>query len=552
MSDLPLHEGVVGVMRHYGDPSFYPADLYRLNLGHTNQLFYLLAVGLSFVMGTTWAVKVVVAAMQVALLVAGGRLADHLGRSRWSALLFAPLALGFTYYWGLVTNLTGFACFFGCLPLFDRTSVRPNGRSMLQVHAALLLLYFAHESVLLIALGFLAVLAVARPLDGRLTPLRILPIVTSAAFAIVHFVWSRKFLTGGQLTPPPLFATVWEKALILPQDLFGSHDLVARLLLFGLGLTGIGSLLAGRILAREPLPGAPAEKPKGIRLLGRLQELLLHYRFEAVACAFVAAWALSPETYQGATLLHERFVGPAWALFAVTAGPRGPAPRIARLATVCLPVGMWLLSWPQFLDSDQTYRRLDELIAKVPLDSSVALAALDHPLYKTRVYSAGTGPARTVALRGGRMQIGLFISPISPVQLQREVRWDELDVRTLISGSRALMPAYDLTRFGWVIAEARNSAVRDAIIEGFRPDAELVATSGEWLLLRSTHPQKPLTSPDAPPRVVTDTILDRVTYIVKLEEDRERQRERGATPPERTGPLPWQVPGFSPFPPMTR
>src|SRR5579863_5750307 len=61
MSDLPLHEASVGLLRHWGDPHFAPPTLYFLNLGHANQLFSILCFALSLVMPIAWASKVVVA-----------------------------------------------------------------------------------------------------------------------------------------------------------------------------------------------------------------------------------------------------------------------------------------------------------------------------------------------------------------------------------------------------------------------------------------------------------------------------------------------------------
>src|SRR5262245_46573637 len=54
MSDLPLHEGVVGVVRHLHDPEYFPGDIYELNVGHPNQLFTILSSLLSFLTGTRW------------------------------------------------------------------------------------------------------------------------------------------------------------------------------------------------------------------------------------------------------------------------------------------------------------------------------------------------------------------------------------------------------------------------------------------------------------------------------------------------------------------
>src|SRR5262249_46995394 len=105
MSDLPLHEAIVGVMRHYGDRSYFPDGLYQLNLGHPNQLWYFAAWALSWVVSTATACKLVVAATLVALPLGAARFADHVGVTRWTALLVAPLGLGWLFFWGLIANL---------------------------------------------------------------------------------------------------------------------------------------------------------------------------------------------------------------------------------------------------------------------------------------------------------------------------------------------------------------------------------------------------------------------------------------------------------------
>src|SRR5262249_30387630 len=129
-TDLPMHEAVVGILRHFGDAAYFPPNLYRLNLGHPNQLFHVSAWLLSYAFGARWACKLVVAFAQIAILESGARLADYLGRSRWAAVLLAPLALGFTYYWGLVANLLGFAAFFAAVPVLDRAAKVPTARTL--------------------------------------------------------------------------------------------------------------------------------------------------------------------------------------------------------------------------------------------------------------------------------------------------------------------------------------------------------------------------------------------------------------------------------------
>ncbi len=493
MSDLPMHESVVGILRHWGDTEYFPDGLYRLNFGHPNQLFHLASALLSFAVGTTWGCKLVIAITQVLILVTGARLADYMGRSRWAALLLAPLALGFTFYWGLVANLLGFATFFAALPLIDRAAKEPNSRSLAKVLGMFVLLFLAHESVFVTAIGFAGLLAIAYPLERRLTPLRLVPVVFGVAVVGGHLVYQARFFPPNKVEHATFYAPLWDKLRQLPADLFGSHDVEARGMLFGLAATAVVALLVARVRSREPLPA----RTGGI--VSRIQSLLFHYRFEATAAVFVVAYAAAPLVWNTATLIHARFLGPAWALIALTAGPKGDSPRITKLCAVVVPLGILLLAWPQFVDSHTSYTNLDRIIARIPKGSSVAMAAIDKPQARTRVYSASVGAARTVADRGGRFSLSLTPSPISPVQILPEYRWNELDRRLLLSSSTSIMPSFDLDRFGWVIAQSRDPATRSLIVIAFKPDAELVAIEGEWILLRSTHPQAPLKSPDTPP-----------------------------------------------------
>jgi hypothetical protein len=532
MSDLPLHEGAVGVMRHLGDDTYFAPDLYRLNLGHPNQLFYVAAWLVSYAVGTIWAVKIVIALTQFMIFWTGAKLADHLGRSRWGVVLLAPLALGFTYYWGMVANLVGFAAFLGVLPAMDRAAADPRWRRVATTCGLLLITFFAHESVFMTATGFLAMLALAYPLELRKTTLRLLPVAFATTLAIGHQIWATQFFTGGAVVTPTAFTPLLEKLVYLPNDLFGSHDMAALVLLAGLSALAVILLLVARLRSKEgPPPGSrPHAGEHGARrVFAWMTSFILRYRFELTGLGFLLSFFAMPFGWRGATLLYERFLGPAWALLAICAAPRHAPPRLAKLAGSVLPVAVLLTSWPQFADANNTYRDLDVVIAAVPKNSAVALAVLDRPVFRTRVYSASVGPARTVADRGGRVGLSLLISPISPVQLNPAYRWDEFDRRTLLSGSRALQPSHDLKRFGWVIAQSREIDVRHILVEAFKPDAELVVAQGEWLLFRSTHPQQPLTSPDAPHNPTAETILDRVSYLAH--QQHLRRKAEAPSPP---------------------
>lgn len=533
MSDLPLHEGAVGLLRHFGDDTYAPRDLYQLNLGHPNQLFYIVAWALSYVVGTIWAVKIVIAAAQLLIFWTGARLADHLGRSRWGALLLAPLALGYTYYWGMTANLLGFAALLGVLPSFDRAAVEPRPTRVASTCGLLMLTFFAHESIFMAATGFVALLAFAHPLERRKTSMRLAPVAFATAVAIGHQIYATRLVTGGAVVLPPEFRPPWDKVLSVPTVLFGSHDLAAQLMLAGLSFVALAFLVVARVRSKEA-PERELERPpteRGVlQGLAWLQYMLLRHRYELTGVGFLLLYFVMPYNWRGATKLYERFFGPAWALLVICAAPRFDPPRLAKLAGSVLPVAILLVSWPQFADADATFRNLDVIIAAVPKNSAVALAVLDRPVYRTRVYSASVGPARTVADRGGRFGLSLAISPIAPVQIRPKYRWDEFDHRVMESGSRSLQPTHDLDRFGWVIAQSRDVSARAVLVDAFKPDAEVVMAQGEWLLFRSTHPQIPLTSPGGPPHPRAETILDRMIYLMEMQRRMQQQASPESAP----------------------
>src|SRR5947208_608803 len=80
MVDFAGHEAVVGVLRHWGDPAFFTGSVYKLNLGHPNQLQYLIAWPLAFLLGPAKGLEASVAVGVASILVGAGRLAAHLRR----------------------------------------------------------------------------------------------------------------------------------------------------------------------------------------------------------------------------------------------------------------------------------------------------------------------------------------------------------------------------------------------------------------------------------------------------------------------------------------
>jgi hypothetical protein len=526
MSDLPMHEGVVGVLRHLGDPIYFPKDVYITNFGFPNQLFHLVSAALSFLVGTRWAVKLVIAAAQIAIFDAGVRLTDHLGRSRWAVLLLAPVALGFTYYWGLVANLIGFSAFLYALPILDRMAERPTWRSVGVASAMMIVLYLAHESTFMMATGVVVLFTIALPLDRRLTPMRLVPAVLAIALGLGHLVWqNRKFPPGLNTNVPMGWFTIRQKFVFFPNALVGSHEFLEQGLLLGLGLLAIGALLVSRV--RHDV--VPESTERGIL---RARALLHRFRYECLGFVYLAAYFTMPFNWKGVTLLHERFLGPAWMMIVICAGPRGATPRLAKFAGAVLPLGILLVNWPQFANADQTFRVLQRVIEQVPMGKTTSICIMDHPIPFARAFSAGPGPARALAERGGRSGLSLVDSPISPVRIKPEFAWNEIAFRTHVYGSRAFMPTHDFKRFEYVIGGSRDPRLREKLVRAFAPEGDVVYREGEWILFRSHAPSLPMDARDErpPESALDDTIIHRVFVMETLEERAAAGKSGGLAP----------------------
>lgn len=512
MTDLPLHEGAVGIMRHFDDPQYMPHGLYVRNYGHVNQLFYFAAWILSYVFSTSKACEIVIALSQIGMFVGAARLADYLGRPRWGALLITPLALGFTYYWGLVANLIGFAAFVLLLPTIDKGTNEPSLRATAKVCGALVVLFFAHESILFCASGIIGCWALLQPL-GRKTLARLAPVAFSAAIAVAHQFWVKSLFIKNQPNLETTYLSFLERLILLPNVLFGSHEMTTQLVLFGLALITMGIMLHAHWRSRAATKEAPGSA------FARWRGILFEHRFALVAFLHLIAYFVTPFTYQSATMIHERFLGPAWAIFIIIVAPkRAPVPRIGRILAMALPLGVLLISWPQFADAHTSYSQLDTLIAKIPYGATVTEACIDRPKYGTRTYSASTGPARVVADRGGRSGLSLTYSPIAPVMMPVEHQWNEFNVRIVYIGSAHLIPAHDLEYFEWVIAQSRDPSIREAFVVALARDADFVAADGEYMLFHSKHEIKPILSPEVKPNYRRqETLIDRMKVLVPLQ-----------------------------------
>jgi hypothetical protein len=487
MSDLPLHEAVVGVLRHLKDPVFNPG-LYELHLGHPNQLFVLVAFALSWLVSVPMAIKLTVALSVLAICLSAGRFAAHMKTSPWVTLLVAPLGVGWMFFWGLIANMVGLAALLFTLPALDRYVKEPSARALPKALGLCVLLFFAHESMLLAACGFLLLVAVLAPWEARKTALRAAPALISLVLAFAEV----KLLGTNTISDIP---TVWgselHRVLIIPGLVSAGFEMWVRHTIFGLAVLSAALFVSGRVkAAREQRE--PSTLP--------WRERLLHNRFELLTLALLVAYFTFPMTLHGATLVYHRFLPPAWAIGVIALarpvpGSDGPH-RLAPACALVTVLAAFTVALPVFADAHTVWGDLDTVIAPMKPGQSVMLVELG-PTPPHRLFSPTTAEGHAVALKGGRSFFDFTLSHISAAYMKPEYHLPHTYKR-LWESNFLFRPEVDLKRFRYVIVHTRDPMRAAAAVTAMNPEAHLVTRRGEWLLFESNLEVVPLTAPDEP------------------------------------------------------
>jgi hypothetical protein len=504
MIDLPFHEGIVAVMRGLSDSTKYPTGLYVLNLGHGNQLFYVCAWALSFLLGVPLACKAVVAATVLAIPLAGARLARHVGASPWAALLLAPVAIGWTYYWGLIANLIGLAVLFAMLPTLDRLAERPTCGRALAAASGTLLTYEGHELTMIIYAGAALIFAAGHTLDLRKTSLRISPFLVGIAVSGIEHVWATSLLPPGFSGTPVAWSAPLQKLMFLPNYLVGDHERPVLRGLFGICVLDLGLLVIGRMRAG----GAPVTR--------NARELVHRYRFEILGASCFALYLALPSNVHSATLVYERFLAPAYALAAICAARRlSELGRMERLLVSVVPIATTMVLFPTIADVSRTADDLDRLFAHIAPGSAVAsldLGPSTRELHNSTNTSLG---ARALTERGGRLLFSCVTSPVAPILYAPAHDWPEPTTRMFTDHYR-FAPRHDFTRFRYLLLRTTSWKLALAIAIVLAPEASLVDTAGDWMLFESRLPVVPLLSPDVPlPTPRPESLRDRIEMLKK-------------------------------------
>ncbi len=499
MADLALHESLVSLMRHLGDPRWEPAGVYALSLGPPNQLFHWIAWLLALAVPTDVACKLVVAAAVIATPGAALRLARHAGTTPWTALPVASLALGFAFRWGLVGNVVALPVVLASLPSLDRFVRAPSPRGALTSAGLMVLAYAAHESALL-ALGIAVLTSTAgQALRGRSnardTVLRAAPLATAGALAAFYAWWGRHLKAPSILAVPDVFgAGPVTRLLDVPGVLFGPIEPAAR---YG----------AFAILTTAVVAFALTRRKRGERLGSRLA---------AVAGAWAILYFSMPLAFGGSTLLYQRFLSMSLAILVVVLGPRPATPMrpLLPLLATTVPLATLLVGLPAFGTADRTFRDLDTVLTRVAPCSAVAQLDLT-PRPASPVAPVPGAAARVLAVRGGRLLFSFTDAPTSPVTMVPAHQWNE-PVRRMVRDPTEFRPAHDFRRFRYALVRLAPdyAMLAPAISAAMAPEGTLAAQSGEWLLFESTLPVDALESPDSPlPTQAESSLRDRLAGL---------------------------------------
>ncbi len=490
MADLPLHEAVVGLLRHWGDPSYIPANVYELNLGQPNQLFYFLILALAYIFPIGTATKLVVALTLFFLPPALARFADYLGVTRWAAVLVAPLGLGWMFFWGLLANLIGFVLYLAALPSLDRLCETPTARRVGIACAWAFLLHFAHDLMALIAGGTIVLFTLFSWRGWRENALRLAPGLLRPR---------PRLRRARSRCAPPRNPCPGAPRFRLVRALAQAHHRPGRSLR-GVRVVGPRSHLRGLLRPHVSLRPRALARAHAAAPERTTREWLHHYRFEVLSASLMVGYFAAPVNMRSTTLIYHRFMPPAWAILTVTLASRVRTEtiwRLPRLLAAVIPIVPILTSWPRFVDADQIYKDLDAAIAHMDKGSSYIVLELG-PMNGYWLYSPVTGQGHIIAMLGGRGFFDFSESPASPVMLRREVAWTHIFER-LDGHSYRMYPAYDFTHFRYAVLHTPDATIAAVVMLALEPEGHFVFQQGEWTVVESTLPQVPLDSPDEPP-----------------------------------------------------
>ncbi|MDO9022497.1 MAG: hypothetical protein Q8S73_27080 [Deltaproteobacteria bacterium] len=476
--DFPQYELMVALLRGYGDPSIAPRALYALTLGNANQGFFALAWLLSLAMPAALACKLIVAASIAGLPVAAARLADHLGRSRWTAVLTAPLALGLLFRWGLLANLLGLVLFVWVLPALDRYTDAPSWRGAGVVGAAGVGVALAHSSAPFLLGPAALALALARGGSRWRFAWAAVAVAPAALLVAAQYALFRASADATFVASRAIVAGLRVRLSGLHVNAYGLMEAPLALALLGTFVAALGVISLG------------VDAPQGTSPLRR-------HRFSLAAFLLGAQYLIWPYSLGGTGLLYLRFLPPAMVLLAVSAPPAGPLVRHRLIVAVLAVAGVLttlLGVAPAFRAAHEGYAALERITPRIARGSAVVGLNLAETPGALTIFNHAH--AHVVALRGGRSHDEFASLPQMPVRFRPGMAWEASAYR--LREPTDFIPEVDFRRFRYALVRVPDARTLARLPAAMGPSGRQIAVSGAWALFESQLPVLPLTAPDPP------------------------------------------------------
>jgi hypothetical protein len=430
------------------------------------------------------------------------RFAKHAGATPWCGAASAALGYGFAFHWGLVGQVMALPLTMFLLPVLDRHATEPRARSLALSCGVMALLYFTHESAMVVACAAVVVLAASHPPSWKKTALRLAPLACGAGLALAQLAYQSRDTAVAISTSKTMWMETSQRIDYLPRSLVGLWPDTTRDVLFACTAVMMLVLLAERVVRALRAPREP------MTFFARAHAL----RFDVLALAVLCAYFVAPFAWKGAVWIHARFLGPAALLVFVAVAPRTLPILPARVLAAAQAIVAIVLLHPRFVEIGDQHRSFERLAAHI--EPASAIATVDGGRTYRRPNMAIEGiVARATTWRGGRVGYSFIASSaIPPVRIARAAQWNE-PIERMLDRELWLHPSWDLRRFRYVVVWAVADVSVDLFTQALAPEARFVAREDHWVLFESTLPLAPLTAPDEPAKLDGETLLARILRV---------------------------------------
>jgi hypothetical protein len=419
MVDYPQQLAVASILRYYGDPARNLQEAYLPALLRPQGLFEMICAGLAWLMPMETAGKIVISLCLALVLPATVALCRRTGRPDWYALFALAVTYNHAFYWGFADNLVAYPLVLAGGALADRLFDRRFGlREWLLVAGCGVLFYTVHLQFLLIYVGLVGWLALARRPGPRDLIVRLSALVPGLALGAGVLAWAHlhhgEVMTGYQdrlQASQPYYVGFLGKIEGIPDHLFGNDSGGEQYMILAILLLALLALCV------------PFPRRSGVDWR---EDLLFRSRFLVPALGLLVLFFILPEFASG-YFVSERLIP----LIFMMLVPCLPVPGRARWRPVALLLGGLLIlqlgqTFASFLEFGAESAGLQELLAST--DPGQPLAGLLYE--KSSVAWASPPvmiqfPAYYQVEKGGRLHFSFVQFFNSPVRYRPGRNWED-------------------------------------------------------------------------------------------------------------------------------